>query len=791
MHEGEIIRMRNVSGVKKVEEVLGVKQVCIYDKINGRKNDIYLDENRTYIIPGYQREIRWSAENVQILIDDLKKGSKFLGTITLSTSEVKKFEVIDGQQRLTVITMLIKYLNNVVPENKRHEGMCKIDNQSFIKFNEVLSYDFDYLRIKDENKALYDEALLNDPLSQSEDFKKIWNSIAERIDSLSPKQRIDLFTALVESDLNVIVNEIEGTDTQRKFCVDYFIDINNKSVDLDSLDIIRAYAFREDFGMMATKWINIQNLCNELQESVKYTRDILYFQYFICKVNKELDYKITKLSENYTTKEDVEINGKKYSFGTYVWNMFSNDSFYSTLFEDLNGYLDFIKVVIGTETGGNDKFKEYFIDESGRRADETRILNAHTIINVILRNDDLVPKMMVMKYYLEILKPKNVKGNRYKIINQIYAISNVITTGRKRKGSEQIANRLLQENWEQAIRDYAYKMVLEVPSEIGFDKVAKVNKTYTVESGQYMARRYIGMLDAYTWDNGNITVDEDAFKNINITTGDKNIEHFIVNRKYGYALYLEDGTTTDIEISIPGKYRKNIATIANYIILNSHVNAKLGNRPVYEKIEMLETEIEENGINYVIPSKTSRLHYYLIKKVMHDESKYPAKEINKEEKKSKRKEILRNYYRQDFEDEFKKLTDAMAHEELVIAAKLEYELLKKGFVKKGDEFIFEADIKFSNIAANIDVKNEKLVMATELYNPWYGEEEDEDSYLDLIKKTIKGFSNKYGKEPCIRSSNEWGGSDDESFVFSYIFEPEVDNAVGFLRTLEEISCTLI
>lgn len=782
--------MRNVSGVKKVEEVFGVKQVCIYDEINGRDNSICLDENRTYIIPGYQREIRWSAENVQILIDDLKKGSKFLGTITLSTSEVKKFEVIDGQQRLTVITMLIKYLNNVVPENKKHEGICKIDNQSFAKFNDVLNYDFDYSRIKNENKALYDEVLLNDPLSQREDFKKIWDSIAERVDSLLPKERIELFTAVVESDLNVIVNEIEGTDTQRKFCVDYFIDINNKSVDLDSLDIIRAYAFKEDFGSMTTKWINIQNLCNELQGTVKYSRDILYFQYFICKVNKELNYSITKLSENYTTKEDVEINEKKYSSGTYVWNMFSNDSFYSNLLEDLNDYLNFIKVVIGTETGGNDKFKEYFIDEFGRRADETRILNTHTIINAILRNDDLVPKMMVMKYYLEILKPANVKENRYKIINQIYAISNVFTMSKKRKGSEQIASRLLQENWEQAIREYAYKMVMEIPSEIGFDKVAKVNKTYTLESGQYMARRYIGMLDAYTWNNGNISVDEDVFKNINITTGDKNIEHFIVNRKYGYALYLEDGTTVDIEINIPGRYRKNIATIANYIILNSYVNTKLGNRPVYEKIEMLETEIEENGIDHVIPSKRSQLHYYLIKKIMHDESKYPAEKISKGENNTKRKEILIDYYRQDFEEEFRKLTDALTHEEMVIAAKLEYELCKKGFVQDEDAFIFKADTIFSNIAANIDVKNKKLIMEAELFNPWYGEDEDGDPYSKLLEKTINAFLDKYGEEPCIRSSNEWGGSDDESFVFSYAFAPEVDNAVGFLRTLEEISCIL-
>lgn len=782
--------MRNLSGIKRVEEVLGKRQMYIFDKINGRENPFCLEENRVYIIPGYQREIRWSAENVQILIDDLKKGSKFLGTITLSTSAAKKFEVIDGQQRLTVITILITYLNKVIPENKRYKELCKIDNQSFVKFNEALNYDFDYLKMEKESRVLYDEILSNDPLSQRNNFKEIWDSVVERVESLSPKERIELFTAVLESELNVIINEIEGTDTQRKFCVDYFIDINNKSVKLDELDIIRAYAFKEDFESMTTKWTNIQNLCNELQGKVEYSRDVLYFQYFICKINKELNYSITKLSEDYTTKEEVEINGKKYSSGTYVWSMFSNDSFYSTLLEDLNDYLNFIKVVIESETGGNVKFKKYFVDESGKRTDETRILNTHTIINAILRNDDLVPKMMVMKYYLEILRPVNVKGNRYKIINQIYVIANVFTMSRKRKGSDQIASKLLQENWEQAIREYAHKMVLEIPSEIGFDKVAKVNKMYTPESGQYMARRYIGMLDAYTWKNGTISVDEEAFKKINNTTGDKNIEHFIINRQYGYTLYLEDGTTADIEIKIPGRCRKNIATLANYIILNSRVNTKLGNRPVYEKIEMLDSEIEKSGINHVIPSERSQLHFYMIKKIMHDESKYPAEKISREKTKSKRKDLLRMYYKQDFEDEFKKLTDALTNEGLVIATRLGYELLKKGFVKVEDVFTFEADTIFSNIEADIDVKNKKLFMMAELYNANYGEEQGGTSYTKLIEEIANIFYNKYGEKPCIRSSNEWGGSDDESFVFSYAFEPKVDNALDFLKTLEEISNTL-
>lgn len=161
-----------------------------------------------------------------------------------------------------------------------------------------------------------------------------------------------MLLALCESELNVI----EGTDTQRKFCVDYFIDINNKSVELDDLDIIRAYAFKEDFANTTEKWVRIQEKCNTLSGKVKYSREDLYFQYFICNVNKRIEYKISKLSNDYKIKEDVEVAGKKFAAGTYVWNLFKNDKFYSTLLEELDEYLNFIKIVISSETGGEDSF---------------------------------------------------------------------------------------------------------------------------------------------------------------------------------------------------------------------------------------------------------------------------------------------------------------------------------------------------------------------------------------------------------------------------------------------------
>lgn len=40
----------------------------IKEKVIAKK--VCFDKDREYLIPGYQREIRWSSDNVQILIDD-------------------------------------------------------------------------------------------------------------------------------------------------------------------------------------------------------------------------------------------------------------------------------------------------------------------------------------------------------------------------------------------------------------------------------------------------------------------------------------------------------------------------------------------------------------------------------------------------------------------------------------------------------------------------------------------------------------------------------------------------
>lgn len=58
---------------------------------NSHENILVLEKGRRYVIPDFQREIRWDQDNVEILLDDLESGSKYLGNIILTQQEENIF----------------------------------------------------------------------------------------------------------------------------------------------------------------------------------------------------------------------------------------------------------------------------------------------------------------------------------------------------------------------------------------------------------------------------------------------------------------------------------------------------------------------------------------------------------------------------------------------------------------------------------------------------------------------------------------------------------------------------
>lgn len=130
------------------------------------------DGDNGYIIPIYQRNYAWDIEEVNQLINDIKKhdgDNYYLGALTVKKRADNAFEVIDGQQRLTTLFLILSVLNhpfklNLSFEHRQNssdelniikkQGSFKDDNQSqIVKVYDYLIKNKDSLFIIKDGKA--------------------------------------------------------------------------------------------------------------------------------------------------------------------------------------------------------------------------------------------------------------------------------------------------------------------------------------------------------------------------------------------------------------------------------------------------------------------------------------------------------------------------------------------------------------------------------------------------------------------------------------------------------------
>ena len=107
----------------------------VYVSVGGEKRVILsLNKDRIYDIPDFQREIRWSSDNVALLIEDIKSGPKFLGNIILTKHTDNRYSIIDGQQRITILMMVLHCIKQLHESEIDIINPCKLTIESFSKF---------------------------------------------------------------------------------------------------------------------------------------------------------------------------------------------------------------------------------------------------------------------------------------------------------------------------------------------------------------------------------------------------------------------------------------------------------------------------------------------------------------------------------------------------------------------------------------------------------------------------------------------------------------------------------
>lgn len=99
--------------------------------------------NNRYVIPVYQRKYDWKIDNCRQLYEDLKKvssdgrNSHFFGSIVsqvVPDGSKIEFHIIDGQQRLTTVTLLLLAICNMVKAGRVKSNEDTLDDQIMERF---------------------------------------------------------------------------------------------------------------------------------------------------------------------------------------------------------------------------------------------------------------------------------------------------------------------------------------------------------------------------------------------------------------------------------------------------------------------------------------------------------------------------------------------------------------------------------------------------------------------------------------------------------------------------------
>lgn len=205
----------------------------------------YLKEKgkRYFNIPHYQRGYKWVAHNVQKLLTDIDNfevsEGKFycLQNITIVECD-DYFNVIDGQQRLTTLSLILSFLQQkkLVKEKLRFpENSIRKFTNSFL--NDVVTNINN--NFPEENWESFIKANPEYDLQDIGHIFKVYRAIQEWFLERQ-KKTVDFdkekFLKKFLDEVKLIVNEVDGQTSEEKV----FGNLNSKRIPLDGSDLIRA-----------------------------------------------------------------------------------------------------------------------------------------------------------------------------------------------------------------------------------------------------------------------------------------------------------------------------------------------------------------------------------------------------------------------------------------------------------------------------------------------------------------------------------------------------------------------
>ncbi|MEI0477700.1 DUF262 domain-containing protein [Brachyspira pulli] len=258
-------------------------------------------------IPSYQRGYKWRKAQVEQLLKDLYEHCQSKNTFyCLQPLVVKKendyYKVIDGQQRLTTIYMILKYLESSISYELSYESREKSKDflEKIYQSENIDNIDFHYM------KKAYDT------IKEYFENKKEEDNIKELLEAKSDK-KVGFIWYEIDDD-------IQNSDKEYEI----FSRLNIGKIELTNAELIKAlflktWPYESEQKLLEAKQIQISNEWDSIENTLQNDS----FWYFINDNKKNyinrIEYIFDIIKDNLDNKKEI-----RHTFNEYYNDFFEN-----------------------------------------------------------------------------------------------------------------------------------------------------------------------------------------------------------------------------------------------------------------------------------------------------------------------------------------------------------------------------------------------------------------------------------------------------------------------------------
>lgn len=555
----------------------------VYVSLEGEKKTVLsLAKDRIYNIPDFQREIRWSSDNVALLIDDIKSGPRFLGNIILTKHLDNSFSIIDGQQRITVLTMILSCIKRLHRGEIDIINPCKLTIESFSGFSALIESGFDQNQY---TKEMYE----SDKLKQVSKYTELWEYIIGTDEIKNKREAKKIIENLCSCSFNIIINEADDVSEG----IRYFIDVNLKGKQLDVEDIFKSYLFRNDSGIEIRKqWYLLKTVTAEIEQSkMDYSLLKLLEHYFLCDLYGGNKYRGMEFGTDFLIKKAYTEDGLIHREGTHLIELIDSNQYMRTSLEHLNRIAQIMLLIVNSSSLTKEIEVIFKSDIIGEHIDNIELKVIHNIVSKILKDTKVLPKALLIKYFIILFYGEGVKDKeRVRTIYGVYLCSVLFSIFENKKSSDVLINiiKASEEEW------YA-ELVKQINGYFALDRITdgrllaqyKFGQNEDEEDQRFRCKSMATIYNFFVNQNGKVSVRNGKMNELYKFITDDNafsIEHFIISNNKKRNIIV-DGCEYTIGNTI---YRKYVNNFFNFIFIDQDTNAELGNNWLPEKLKKLK-----------------------------------------------------------------------------------------------------------------------------------------------------------------------------------------------------------